>query len=291
MDEASQAGALALTIGRIRLVVTRIGLTILVAVLTHQAATIVATSLWFRASPLHRESQFIIGESTELGRRVGSPVTVGWPLVDRRVRDGIGEVSARLTVRGSRSKGTVRLRAKNRGAHWEYQQLEATVEGDRIDLMPHAWQPQAVPVRGSGQLYFVGIGELTTVDVQALADYYGDRYDVDAVVLSRLPHGARWQPAEELIRFLKARVPEVVADPRSVIIGLTEIDMDWYSWRNEHRFAVVSAAGLSPDQFRRQVSKNVGLLWFELPSSADSRSVLYDTVDGRVDLELMSDDF
>jgi hypothetical protein len=76
-----------------------------------------------------------------------------------------------------------------------------------------------------------------------------------------------------------------------VIIGLTEIDMDRYSWRDDRRFAVVSSARLTASQFRRQVSKNLGLLWFELPTSSDSRSVLYDSVDGRVDLELMSDDF
>jgi hypothetical protein len=67
--------------------------------------------------------------------------------------------------------------------------------------------------------------------------------------------------------------------------------MDWYSWRDDGRFAVVSTAGLTTDQFRKQVSKCLGLLWFELPMSADSRSVLYDGVSSRIDLDLMSSDF
>jgi hypothetical protein len=53
----------------------------------------------------------------------------------------------------------------------------------------------------------------------------------------------------------------------------------------------VSTAGLTTEQFRKQVSKCLGLLWFELPMSADSRSVLYDTVESVVDLDLMSGDF
>ena len=61
--------------------------------------------------------------------------------------------------------------------------------------------------------------------------------------------------------------------------------------RDDGRFAVVSTAGLTSVQFRKLLSKSLGLLWFELPMSADSRSVLYDAVGGRVDLDLMSDDF
>jgi len=76
-----------------------------------------------------------------------------------------------------------------------------------------------------------------------------------------------------------------------VIIAVTEIDMEWYSWRADERFAIVSASGLSMDRFRKQLSKCLGLLWFELPMSADSRSVLYDTVESVVDLDLMSGDF
>jgi hypothetical protein len=82
-----------------------------------------------------------------------------------------------------------------------------------------------------------------------------------------------------------------VADPQAVIIAVTDVDMEWYSWRDDERFAVVSTAGLTTDQFRKQVSKCLGLLWFELPMSADSRSVLYDTVESVVDLDLMSGDF
>jgi hypothetical protein len=157
--------------------------------------------------------------------------------------------------------------------------------------MPHPWRPQRLALRGSGQLYFVGIGPLSRLDVNELARSYSERYKVDITVLPSLPYGERSQWAKEMIRVLKTGFPELVADPQAVIIAVTEIDMEWYSWRADERFAIVSASGLSMDRFRKQLSKCLGLIWFELPMSADSRSVLYDTVESVVDLDLMSGDF
>jgi hypothetical protein len=129
------------------------------------------------------------------------------------------------------------------------------------------------------------------VNVSGLARSYREQYNVDITLLPSLPYEARSEWAKEMIRVLKAGFPEVVADPQAVIIAVTDIDMEWYSWRDDERFAVVSTAGLTTEQFRKQVSKCLGLLWFELPMSADSRSVLYDTVESVVDLDLMSGDF
>jgi len=129
------------------------------------------------------------------------------------------------------------------------------------------------------------------VDVDALARTYEDRYGVQITVLSPLSYNGRRERATRMIDVLKAGFPELVADPRAVIIGITDVDMDWYSWRDDERFAVVSTSGLTSDQFHKQVSKNVGLLWFELPLSSDWRSVLYDEVKGTGDLDRMSNDF
>ena len=273
--------------------VARIVGTLLVAVLSHGIALAAAQYLWFRTSALYSETMYLVRTSPELEEEIGAPVVAGWPRVSRSIYRGIGEVSARLPVRGAHGGATVRLRAKNRGGSWEYQQLEATSDANSslIDLMPHPWRPQTLAVRGAGQLYFVGIGKLSRLDVNALAREYADRYTLDITVLPPLTYDARSQWAEEMIRVLKAGLPQLVADPQAVILAVTEIDMDWYSWRDDGRFAVVSTAGLTSVQFRKQLSKNLGLLWFELPMSADSRSVLYDAVGGRVDLDLMSDDF
>ena len=160
-----------------------------------------------------------------------------------------------------------------------------------IDLMPHTWRPQKLALRGFGRLYFVGIGKVSRVDVDDLARDYSERYGVEIAVLPPIAADAQSQWATQMIHVLKAGYPELTADPRSVIVAITDVGMDWFSWRDDDRFAVVSTAGLTRHEFLKQVTKNVGLLWFELPMSADSRSVLYDAVGGRVDLDLMSDEF
>jgi hypothetical protein len=276
-------------------VLTRFGrlvAVILVAGLSHLAARVAAEYLWFRTSDLFGETMFLVRSSSEVARQIGSPVITGWPVLERYVSSKVGEVTARVPIRGPRGEATLQLRAKNRGGSWEFQQLEAqVVAGKAIDLMPHPWRPQRLALRGSGQLYFVGIGPLSRLDVNELARSYSERYKVDITVLPSLPYGERSQWAKEMIRVLKTGFPELVADPQAVIIAVTEIDMEWYSWRADERFAIVSASGLSMDRFRKQLSKCLGLLWFELPMSADSRSVLYDTVESVVDLDLMSGDF
>lgn len=273
--------------------VVRIAVTFLAAVLSHRMVTVAAEYVWFRTSELYAESMHIVRTSPDLERTIGAPIVAGWPRVSRHVYRGVGEVSARLPIHGPRASATLQVRAKNGGGSWEYQQLEARVAGESsaIDLMPHPWRPQELVIRGSGQLYFVRIGDASLLDVGALAEYYDHKYDLDVTVLPPVTYTARWESAEQMIRVLKAGYPELAADPEAVIIAVTEIGMDWFSWRNDGRFAVVSAAELSPDQFRRQVSKCLGLLWFELPQSTDSRSVLYDGVGGKIDLDLMSDDF
>ena len=270
----------------------RIAALILVAGLSHLVARFAAEYLWFRTSDLYGETMTIVRSSPEVDRQIGMPILTGWPVVERYISSKVGEVTARVPIHGPRGTATLQLRAKNRGGSWEFQQLEAQVRSGRtIDLMPHPWRPQKLALRGSGRLYFVGIGSLSRVNVSGLARSYSEQYNVDITLLPSLPYEARSEWAKEMIRVLKAGFPEVVADPQAVIIAVTDVDMEWYSWRDDERFAVVSTAGLTTDQFRKQVSKCLGLLWFELPMSADSRSVLYDTVESVVDLDLMSGDF
>jgi hypothetical protein len=270
----------------------RLAAIVLVAGLSHVVTRFAAEYLWFRTSDLYGEAMFIVRSSSDVDQQVGAPIVTGWPVVERYVSSKVGEVTARVPIHGPRGEATLQLRAKNRGGSWEFQQLETQVaRGRTIDLMPHPWRPQKLALRGSGRLYFVGIGPLSRLDVGELARSYSERYQVDITVLPPLPYAERSQWAKEMIRVLKAGFPALVADPQAVISAVTEIGMEWYSWRDDERFAVVSASGLSPDRFRRQLSKCLGLLWFELPMSADSRSILYDTVESVVDLDLMSGDF
>ena len=196
--------------------------------------------------------------------------------------------TASLPIQGSLGTATVLVRAKNAGGNSQYQQFEARLQLDAasIDLMPHAWAEVAEKLalrRVTARFrYSVGIGKVSRVDVTISPRDYSE-----TVPESRSPFclpcaaDARSRWATQMIHVLKAGYPELTADPRSVIVAITDVGMDWFSWRDDDRFAVVSTAGLTRHEFLKQVTKNVGLLWFELPMSADSRSVLYDAVGGR----------
>jgi len=269
-----------------------LAIVLLTAVFSHGVVTVIAQYLWFRTSDLYSETMYIVRTSPDVQRAIGTNIVAGWPFVSRSFYRGVGEVSARLPVHGASGNGTLYLRAKNGGGNWEYQQLEARIEDSSpINLLPHPWSPQKLVLRGAGRLYFVRIGESSSLDVDTLSRHYADKYQLDITLLPPVPYEATREYAAEMIRVLKAAYPDLVSDPQAVIIAVTEIDMDWFSWRDDGRFAIVSIAGLTSDQFRRQVSKCLGLLWFELPMSAESRSVLYRNVGGSVDLELMTDEF
>src|SRR5262245_22914907 len=106
--------------------IARIVGTLLVAILSHGIATAAAQYLWFRTSSLYGETMYIVRASPDVEKAIGAPIVSGWPQISRSVYRGVGEVTARLPIRGDRGGATVRLSAKNRGRTWEHQHLEAT---------------------------------------------------------------------------------------------------------------------------------------------------------------------
>ena len=94
------------------------------------------------------------------------------------------------------------------------------------------------------------------------------------------------------------------------MIGLTNVDMfirkrTWqftFSWREEGRFAVVSNArmnlrpsSVTPEKLhsrlRKMVTKNIGIMYFDLQESDDPKSVLYGGIAGLEELDNMGEEF
>ena len=117
--------------------------------------------------------------------------------------------------------------------------------------------------------------------------------------------------AEEVIDLIKRTYPKLVEDPNAILIALTDEDMyirkkNWqyaFSYRTQGRFAVVSSARMNPVNFgdpadndllerrmRKMVSKNIGLLYYQMPANHDPKSVLYNDVMGVEDLDRMGED-
>jgi len=252
--------------------------------------------VWFQRSDLYADTVHALNQSPELKERLGAPITAGWPRVTLTVRRGPGEVRVRLPIRGAHGTASVSLFAVNGTSGWETEQLEAVFDGGAsVDLLSHSAfrTSRRLVVHGSGHLYFVALGQLSHVEVNDLARRYQQRYSLPIEVLPPLPladQGGR-QQAARVIRVLKNALPALVADPQSVVIAVTDLDMDEYAWRDDNRFAVVSTSRLTKEQFEKEVSRCLGFLWFELPMSTDWRSVLYDSVNGTRDIDRMTANF
>ena len=171
---------------------------------------------------------------------------------------------------------------------------------------------------GKEKLYLIPLNNFSTSSLQGLVTYYKEKNGIDAITTQPLPlrlaaiDKRRQQlVAEEVIELMKRTHPKLVEDPNAILIGLTDEDMyirkkNWqyaFSYRTEGRFAVVSSARMDPVNFgdpadddlldrrmRKMVLKNIGLLYYQLPSNHDPKSVLYNNVMGVEDLDRMGED-
>jgi predicted Zn-dependent protease len=172
-------------------------------------------------------------------------------------------------------------------------------------------------LHGTGKVYFVPLGEFPAVEVHELVAYYKDKYGLTIEVTPRTPldpsviNPERKQlVAEWVIDLMKQTYPALAGNPDAIMIGLTDEDMyisqtTWrfaFSRRQEGRYAVVSSARMGQggplvsakkinSRLRKMVTKNIGLLYYNLSLSDNPQSVLYGRVMGLRDLDRMGEDF
>lgn len=185
------------------------------------------------------------------------------------------------------------------------------------------------PKQPAGRLYFAPIGELSRISPTLLADYYQKKFQLAVEILPpvKISEAAKDQArnqliAEELVSLIKKQNPLLADDPQAFIIGITEQDMyirgkNWrfaFSYREGGRFAVVSTARmglpstaelpafsqaadpnyLSPQfaaRLRKMITKNIGVLYYQLPQSDNPKSVLYKGIMGIDELDQVGEDF
>ena len=174
-------------------------------------------------------------------------------------------------------------------------------------------------LHGDGRIRLVPIGAFPPSTLHALASYYEKKYDLaielasPALMPATAIDSRRGQLISDVvIETLQAKHPQPSTE-RLIVIGLSETDMyipsvNWQyaiSYRKADRYAVVSTArldrgclGIIPvshermvSRLRKMVTKNIGILYFRLPSSEDPRSVLYGKIGGPQEFDRMSEDF
>ncbi len=181
-----------------------------------------------------------------------------------------------------------------------------------------AAQNKASP-RSSSKIYFVPLGEISSVSVAQLVGYFKHRLGLAIEIMpavslddSVVDPDRRQIVAQRLIDLMKSRYAQWANHPAAILIGITEGDMyiQGYPWRfafslrEGERLAVVSSArmdpvrfGLTPDaqllhtRLRKMLLKNIGLMYYRLPPNSNPKSVLYRSILGLEELDFVGEDF
>jgi len=170
------------------------------------------------------------------------------------------------------------------------------------------------------RLCIVPLGQVSPALVKHLADHYRSEYGLTVVVSTpaAIPRDLVNREREQievdgLLRLMASVFPDTYADPDTVMIGLTPVDLYWLgkpNWRyafgvrgdREESIALISSARMDPQIYglpennelyftrvRKMVSKYVGFLYFGLPESQDAESPMYDNILGPADLDRMEE--
>ena len=180
-------------------------------------------------------------------------------------------------------------------------------------ILPRSTTPVPDPP-ADRSLYLAPIGDFPLADAEALVAHFQQKFGITVGLLPSIPvTDDSFDPdrnqliAERLIDSIAASY-DVAADPGAIVIGLTNADMyiaarTWqyaYSLLVDDRFAIVSSARMDAyfanqdkqmERLRKMVTKNIGVLFYDLPQSDDRRSVLYRDILGPLDLDRASEDF
>ena len=169
------------------------------------------------------------------------------------------------------------------------------------------------------RLCLVPFGQVSPSLVQHLVDHYRDQYGLTVTVLtpSAVPEDIADPLREQvggsaLIDYMSGLFPEAYHDPNAILIGLTPVDLYWEESHYRYVFgvrsllpnhsAVISVFRMNPETYsepsndellfsrsRKLFTKYVGLLYYELPTSSDPRSPMYNSILGPSDLDNMEE--
>ena len=176
-------------------------------------------------------------------------------------------------------------------------------------------------LRRSGKIFFIPITDFPASELQLLADYYRSKYGLDIEVKPNLrvtstQYDSNRQQfiAEGLAALMRYTYPALDQAGKAVLIGVIGDDMyikkmNWryaFSYRrDEDRVAVVSSARMNygflslwqanketqQSRLRKMITKNIGVLYYNLPMSDNPKSVMYGKVGGPQELHRMGEDF
>jgi YD repeat-containing protein len=207
-----------------------------------------------------------------------------------------------LTLTGSRGRGHLYGVANRVKGEWNISRLTLVIaNGDKIDFTPAS--PLHLPIVPTKKVYLVPVGLDDTETLQWAPAFYKSKLGIDVSLLPATPVDSKIFEsdrdqinASKCFEFLAEKYPEIARDPSAILIAVTSLDMYLPGFvysnfvensREEGRYAVVSSARLHPftllgklnpewlaSRLEKILTKNVVLLYFDLPTSTDYTSLL-----------------
>jgi YD repeat-containing protein len=207
-----------------------------------------------------------------------------------------------VALTGSSGSGHLYGVANQIHGTWDFSRLVFESENSKVkvDLTP-VRRPQ-LPSVPAKNVYLIPVGLAEGESLQWAPAYYKSKLGIDLKLLPVIPldpnliDPARNQlNTDKWVRFLAEKYPEISCDPASILIGVTSSDM--YipgfvvsyaeNFRTEGRYGMVSSARLHPpsplakwnpewltSRVQKLLTKNLVMLYFDLPLSDDSTSLL-----------------
>lgn len=218
---------------------------------------------------------------------------------------------------GSRGAGHLYGVANSIHGLAEFSRLSLQVDhtGRKINLAPGPRLLSLPPVPAK-RVYLIPMGFDSDESLDWAPAYYRAKLGIDVELLpgGALPRGVedggRHQiDSERLVEYLCNRYKDLAQDPYNILIAVTSRDMfiPSFGWayaenfREAGRYAVVSYARLQPpgflarmnpewvhSRFQKMLTKNIAILYFDLPMSSDYTSLLSGGVLSGREVDLIS---
>ncbi len=269
-------------------------------------------------SDAYKDSLKIALSSPEVQSAIGGRIRIKQPVFGYTLplrHSQFAEWSVVLT--GQRGTGHLYGVANKVNGDWNFSRLAFHPNNtkEKIELTPvRRLRLPSVPAK---HVYFVPIGLDDGETLDWAPAYYRARLGIDVAVLPPLPLDPKLVDPErnqlnsdKCFDFMKQQHPEIARDPSSLLIAVTSADLyipDLESSyvensRRDSRYAIISSARLQPSllglwnpewlnsRVQKLLTKNIGLLYFDLPMSADYTSLLSSGVLSGTQIDEMAGD-
>ncbi|MGA3295726.1 MAG: cytochrome c oxidase assembly factor Coa1 family protein [Candidatus Acidiferrales bacterium] len=204
---------------------------------------------------------------------------------------------------GSRGSGHLYGIANRINDSWEFSRLVFVSDdgGKRFNLAPVPFTLGLPPVPAK-KVFLVPLGLSASESLDWAPAYYQAKLGIDVAVLPPIPldpkleDSARHQlDSDKCVDYILHSYPDIAGDPSNTLVGVTSRDIyiPGYNWayaenmRVGDHAAIVSSARLHPPSFmdrrnpewlnsrlQKLLTKNLVILYFDLPMSGDYTSLL-----------------